>query len=156
MERKRRQQQRGFTLMELLIVIAIILIILTIAVPKYNNQVMAAHEMAAIRQIGSIHTVETQYMSQFGMYATVLTQLGPPASGAPGPQSADLLPKTLTDGKASGYLFTLTARPTGYSITAIPEAFNTTGRRTFYSDETLVIRANNTQEPATATSPELK
>ena len=155
MERKRRQQ-RGFTLMELLIVIAITLIILTIAVPKYNNQVMAAHVMAAIRQIGSIHTVETQYMSQFGTYATVLSQLGPPASGAPGPQASDLLPKSLADGKASGYLFTVTARPTGYAVTAIPEAFNSTGRRTFYSDETLVIRANNTQEPATATSPELK
>jgi type IV pilus assembly protein PilA len=155
MERKRRQQ-RGFTLMELLIVIAIILIILTIAVPKYNNQVMAAHELAAITQIGTIHKMETQYMSQYGMYATVLSQLGPPASGAPGPQASDLLPKSLSDGKASGYLFTVTARPTGYAINAVPEAFNSTGRRTFYSDETLVIRANNTQEPATATSPELK
>jgi type IV pilus assembly protein PilA len=155
MERKRRQQ-RGFTLMELLIVIAIILIILTIAVPKYNNQVMAAHELAAIRQIGTIHQVETQYMSQFGMFATVLTQLGPPASGAAGPQAADLIGASLASGKASGYLFTLAARPTGYLISAVPEAFNSTGRRTFYSDETLVIRANNTQEPATATSPEIR
>jgi type IV pilus assembly protein PilA len=155
MERKRRQQ-RGFTLMELLIVIAIILIILTIAVPKYNNQVMAAHEVAAIRQIGSIQAVETQYTTQFGTYATSLTQLGPPASGAPGPQASDLLPKSLADGKASGYTFTVSARPTGYMISAVPDAFNTTGRRTFYSDETQVIRANHTQEPATATSPEIK
>jgi prepilin-type N-terminal cleavage/methylation domain-containing protein len=151
-----RRRRQGFSLIELLIVIAIILIILTIAVPKYNNQVMAAHEMAAIRQIGTIHQMETQYMSQFGTYATVLTQLGPPASGAPGQQAADLIPKSLSDGKASGYLFTLTARPTGYAVQAVPEAFNSTGRRTFYSDETLVIRANNTQEPATATSPEIK
>ena len=154
MERKRGQ--RGFSLMELLIVIAIILIILAIAVPKMNNQMMAAHEMAAIRQIGTIHQAETQYYSQFGQYATALTQLGPPASGAAGPQAADIIPKGLSDGKASGYVFTVTGSPTGYSVTAIPEAFGSSGRRTFFSDQTLVIRNNWTQEPANVNSPEIK
>ena len=154
MEPKRRQ--RGFSLMELLIVIAIILIILAIAVPKMNNQMMAAHEMAAIRQIGTIHQAETQYYSQFGQYATALTQLGPPASGAAGPQSADIIPKGLSDGKASGYIFTVTGSPTGYSVTAVPDAFGSSGRRTFFSDQTLVIRNNWTQEPANVNSPEIK
>jgi type IV pilus assembly protein PilA len=142
--------------MELLIVIAIILIILAIAVPKMNKQIMAAHEMAAIRQIGTIHQAETQYYSQFGQYAQTLSQLGPPPSGAAGPAAADIIPKVLADGKASGYLFTVAGSPTGYAVTAVPESFGSSGSRTFYSDQTLVIRNNLTQEPATATSPEIK
>jgi type IV pilus assembly protein PilA len=156
MNRQRRQFQRGFSLIELLIVIAIILIIAAIAVPKMNNQVMAAHEMAAIRQIGTIHQAETQFYSQFGRYAASLAELGPPASGAASPAAADLIPKVLADGKNSGYTFTVTASTTGYAVAAVPDAFNSSGRRTFYSDQTLVIRQNWSQEPANATSPEFK
>src|SRR5579871_579558 len=116
-------RRRGFSLIELLIVIAIILIIAAIAVPKMNNQMMAAHEMAAIRQITTIHQAETQYYSQFGKYAESLAALGPPASGAATPAAADLIPKVLADGKNSGYMFAVQPSPTGYSITAVPEAF---------------------------------
>ena len=126
-----RARQSGFSLIELLIVIAIILIIAAIAVPKMNNQVMAAHEMAAIRQITTIHQAETQYYSQYGKYAASLVELGPPASGAATPASADLIPKVLADGKNSGYVFTVAASPTGYAVTAVPEAFGSSGRRTF-------------------------
>jgi len=150
------RRRRGFSLIELLIVIAIILVIAAIAVPKMNRQLMAAHEMAAIRQIGTIHQGETQYYSQFGKYAEALTALGPPASGAAGPAAADLIPKNLADGKNSGYLFTVQPTPTGYAVTATPEVYGSSGTRTFYSDQTLVIRQNMTQEPATATSPELR
>src|SRR5258708_7054442 len=150
------RRRRGFSLIELLIVISIILIIAAIAVPKMNNQLMAAHEMAAIRQITTIHQAETQYYSQFGKYASTLAELGPPATGTAGPANADLIPKVLADGKNSGYMFTVTASPTGYSVAAIPESFGSSGRRTFFSDQTLVIRNNLTQEPATVTSPEIK
>ncbi len=151
-----KSRRRGFSLIELLIVIAIILIIAAIAVPKMNNQMQAAHEMAAIRQISTIHQGETQYYSQFARYATSLAELGPPASGAATPAAADLIPKVLADGKNSGYIFTLQATPTGYSITAVPEAFGSSGRRTFFSDQTLVIRNNWGQDPATVNSPEIK
>ena len=60
---RRLRAQRGFSLIELLIVIAIILIIAAIAVPKLNNQRMQAQEMAAIRQISAIHTGQIQYLS---------------------------------------------------------------------------------------------
>src|SRR5580658_2555269 len=133
----RNRRRRGFSLIELLIVIAIILIIAAIAVPKMNNQMQAAHEMAAIRQITTIHQGETQYYSQFGRYATNLAELGPPASGAATPAASDLIPKVLADGKNSGYLLTVVAGPTGYSITTVPEAFGNSGRRTFFSDQTL-------------------
>lgn len=151
----RNRRRRGFTLIELMIVIAIILIIAAIAVPKMNNQMMAAHEMAAIRQITTIHQAETQYYSQFGKYAA-LPELGPPASGAAGPSAADLIPKILADGKNSGFIFAVQSTATGYAVTAVPETFNSTGRRTFYSDQTLQIRNNWTQEPANANSPEIR
>jgi type IV pilus assembly protein PilA len=152
---QKNRLRRGFSLIELLIVIAIILIIAAIAVPKMNKQIMAAHEMAAIREVQTIHTAETQYYSQFGRYAQNLTELGPPASGAAGPSASDLIPKSLADGKHSGFLFTLAASPTGYSITAVPEAFGSSGSRTFFSDQTLVVRNNYTAEPATVTSREI-
>ena len=147
----RKTRRRGFSLIELLIVIAIILVIVTIAVPQYNKQMMSAHETAAIQAIQTIHAVETQYYSQFGRYAVSLAELGPPASGA-----ADLISKDLSEGKKSGYIFTVSATPTGYAVSAVPEAFNSSGRRTFYSDQTLVVRNNWSQEPATVSSAELK
>jgi hypothetical protein len=53
-------------------------------------------------------------------------------------------------------LFTVTGTPTGYAVSAVPEAFNSSGRRTFYSDQTLVVRNNWSQEPANVNSPEIK
>jgi type IV pilus assembly protein PilA len=153
----RRWNQSGFSLIELLIVIAIILIIAAIAIPKLNNQRMNAQEMAAIRQIGTIHTAQIQYYSQFGRYAATLAELGPPPSGGQaGPQASDLIPRTLSEGKNTGYVFTVAATPLGYSVTANPEAFGSTGRRTFFSDQTNVIHQNWGQEPATVNSPDFK
>jgi type IV pilus assembly protein PilA len=146
----------GFSLIELLIVIAIILIIVGIAVPKFNSARMNANETAVINEVKSIHTAQTQYLSQFGKFASSLAELGPPASGGPGPQAADLLPNSLVTGDKDGYTFTLTATPAGYNINANPKTYNTTGRRTFYSDQTMSIHQNWSNEPANATSPEMK
>lgn len=148
--------RRGFSLMELLIVVAILLIIGAIAVPRLNTARMQSQEMAAVRQIGTIHSAQTMYFSQFGKYAQSLTELGPPASGQPGPQGADLLPGDLAAGAKTGYQFTLTPTPTGYAVNANPMTYNSTGRRTFYSDQTLVVRENWGQEPATLSSKEIK
>jgi prepilin-type N-terminal cleavage/methylation domain-containing protein len=149
------RRRRGFSLIELLIVIAIILILAMIAVPKVNQQLMSARETAAIQEIKTIHQAETQYYSTFGRYAASLTELGPPASGAASPAAADLIPKSLADGKNGGYLYAVSGSNTGYSVTANPETFGNSGRRTFFSDQTLVIRNNWSQEPATLNSPEL-
>jgi type IV pilus assembly protein PilA len=118
---------------------------------------MHAQEMAAIAEIGTIQKAQVQYYSQFGQYATALTQLGPPASSgaAEGPQAAGLIPASLANGSGSGFTFTLTATPTGYALTAVPKAFGSTGRRTFYSDQTGIIRENWGQDPATQQSAEL-
>jgi type IV pilus assembly protein PilA len=153
----RQNRQRGFSLIELLIVIAIILIILSIALPQMGKARMHAQEMAALKTINTVNTVEVQYYSQFGKYGT-LAQLGPPAAAGTqeGPEAAALIPASLASGASSGYLFTVTQTPTGYAVTAVPKAFGSTGRRTFYSDQSGVTRYNDGQDPPTATSPEVK
>lgn len=154
---RRRARQRGFSLIELLIVIAIILIILSIALPQMSKSRMNAQEMAAIREVQTINQAQVQYQSQFGQFATALAQLGPPASagGAEGPDAAGLIPGSLASGSASGYNFTVTPTPQGYAISAVPKQFGSTGRRTFYSDQSGITRQNWAQDPATANSPEL-
>lgn len=156
--RNRRRNQRGFSLIELLIVIAIILIILSIALPQMSKSRMNAQEMAAVAEIGTINKQQIQYYSQYNKYATSLAQLGPPAAsgGAEGPEAAALIPGSLASGSAGGYNFTITATTGGYAVTAIPKTFGSTGRRTFYSDQTAIVRQNWTQEPATEKSDELK
>jgi len=151
-----RRRRRGFSLIELLIVIAIILIIITIAVPKYQKTQIFVRETAAIAAIQTIHKMEVQYQSQYGRYATSLAELGPPASGAPSPAAADLIGNDLANGINKGYKFTLTGTQGGYVIQANPVNFGNDGNRTFYSDQSMVIRNNFGQEPATATSPELR
>jgi len=150
------RKRRGFSLIELMIVIAIILIIATIALPKLNRAKMYAHETAAIKTLQTIHTAQTQFQSQFGRFAVSLTELGPPQSGQPGPQAADLIDNNLATGEKSGYKFIVTGNQSGYVISAVPVAYNSTGSRTFYSDQTMQIRQNYGPEPATAQSPELR
>lgn len=150
------RNRRGFSLIELLIVVAIILIIAGIAVPKMQNQLMAARETAVIEEIRTIHKAQIQYYSQFGTYATALAQLGPPTSGNIGPEGSDLIPSTLSSGEKDGHVFTLTGSPGGYVIQVQPRNFGSDGRRTFYSDQTLEIHQNYSEEPATAESPVLQ
>ncbi len=153
---KKNRRQFGFSLIELLIVIAIILIILAVAMPKLQRARMYSQEMAALQAIRTIHVAETQYYSQYGKYAVSLTELGPPTSGAVGPAASDLIQEDLAQGEKQGYKFTLTATPGGYIINATPIAFGTSGSRTFYSDQSMTVRQNFGQEPATASSPVFK
>ncbi len=151
-----RRRRRGFSLIELLIVIAIILIIITIALPKLTRARMYSQETAAIAAIRTLHTAQVQYNSQYGHYATSLAELGPPASGAAGPAAADLIGNDLAGGLKSGYKFTVTGSAGGYVISAVPEAFGSSGSRTFYSDQNMVVHENYGPEPATPNSQELK
>ncbi|MBV9508022.1 MAG: prepilin-type N-terminal cleavage/methylation domain-containing protein [Acidobacteriia bacterium] len=154
--RRKNRNLRGFSLIELLIVIAIILIIVTVALPKLNNATRYAHETAAIKAIQTIQTMQVQYNSQYGRYAASLTELGPPATGAASAASSDLIDSSLAAGEKSGYKFTMTGSPGGYVISAVPVTYGSSGSRTFYSDQSMVIRVNDGPEPATASSKEFK
>jgi type IV pilus assembly protein PilA len=150
------RKRRGFSLIELLIVISIILIIVTVALPKLNNATRFAHETAAIKAIQTINTMQVQYNSQYGRFATSLAELGPPASGGPSAASADLIGNDLAGGEKSGYKFALTGNQGGYAINANPVNYGTSGTRTFFCDQSMVVHENYGPEPATANSKELK
>jgi prepilin-type N-terminal cleavage/methylation domain-containing protein len=153
---RRTKNRRGFSLIELLIVIAIIIIIITMAVPKYNSAQRYVRETAALNSIQTIHKMQTMYQSQYGRYAASLAELGPPASGAPSPASADLIGNDLANGVKQDYRFTLTASQGGYIVTAVPVTYGTSGNKSFFSDQTMVIRENYGPEPATAQSKEIR
>jgi len=150
------RKRRGFSLIELLIVIAIILIIITIAAPNLTRARMHAQETAAIAAIKTLHTAQVQYYSTYGRYATSLAELGPPPSGAASASAADIIGNDLANGKKQGYVFTLTGSGGGYIINANPEAFGNSGSKCFYSDQSMVVRVNEGPEPATATSKEMR
>src|ERR1700741_3960697 len=94
----KRRNRRGFSLIELLIVIAIILIIAAMAMPRLSKARMQAMETGALRAVSAIHTAQAQYSSQFGRYATTLVELGPPASGPENQAAAGLIGGDLASG----------------------------------------------------------
>jgi len=138
----------GFTLMELLIVIAIILILMLMAIPTIGSLKKKANETSAINSVQTINKAEIQYQSTFPAngYACSLQALGgDPAAGAPSATSAQILQPDLASGDKSGYIFNVTNctkvtingqdRFTGYTVTAVPETVGKTGDRGFCSDQ---------------------
>ena len=121
-----------------------------------NNIIRLHDEAAAVKAIQRIQTMQVQYYSQYGRFATSLTELGPPASGLANASSADLIDSALAAGEKSGYKFTMTGNQSGYAISAVPVAYGNTGSRTFYSNQTRAIRENDGPEPATANSQEMR
>jgi type IV pilus assembly protein PilA len=148
-------QPNGFTLMELLIVIAIILILMLMAIPTIGSLKKQANETSAIQSIRAISQAQLQYESTFPAsgYASSLISLGgDPKSGPPSPASAQMLQGDLASGIKSGYIFTIsnvtkvnlsgTDRITGYQITAVPQTVGQTGNRGFCSDQFGTIKAD--------------
>jgi prepilin-type N-terminal cleavage/methylation domain-containing protein len=150
---RKRRLKAGFSLIELLIVIAIILIILAVALPRLGKARMFATEMAAQKAISTIHAAEAQYYSQYGQYATSLTQLGPPPSGTAGANGAELIDRDLAAGEKGGFKFTVQPTPTGYAVAAVPTQFGTSGTHTYFSDQSMSIHYHDGQEPASANDP---
>jgi prepilin-type N-terminal cleavage/methylation domain-containing protein len=149
------RRRRGFSLIELLIVIAIILIIMTFVGSKMQSALRFTKETAALASIRTIHQAQVQYSSQYNRFANTLTELGPPATGTSSAAAADIIGSDLAAGEKNGYKFTMTGNSGGYQIVAVPVTFGTTGSRTFYSDETMVVRQNDGPEPATVNSKEV-
>ena len=115
-----------------------------------------AHEAAAIKAIQTVQTMQVQYNSLYGRFATSLTELGPPASGSANASAAGLIDSSLAAGEKSGYKFSMTGNRSDYQISAVPLAYGDTARRTFYSDQTMAIRESDGPRPATASNQEMK
>ncbi|MDE0101976.1 MAG: prepilin-type N-terminal cleavage/methylation domain-containing protein [Bryobacterales bacterium] len=152
----RKRRNRGFSLIELLIVIAIILIISAIAIPRITSTKRMANEVAAIRACQAINTAQIQYFAQFGRYASTLNELGPPTAGAqPTPDAAALMDENLVDGIHLGYAFSMIGTPAGYSLNADPQSPDS-GTRTFYTDHSTTVRHRYGGEPAGETDPPIE
>ncbi|SRR5712691_933496 len=156
-----RKRQIGFSLIELLIVVAIILVIAAIAIPGYLNARMAANEGSAVQSVRTLQSALTAYATTYpGIgFPAQLLDLGPGAA-VPCVSSitqACLIDNVLASGTKSGYNFTYVQNASSipsvaYTLNADPLTRGSTGHRSFYSDQPGVIRWNSAAA-ATITDP---
>jgi prepilin-type N-terminal cleavage/methylation domain-containing protein len=157
------RKQKGFSLIELLIVVAIILIIAAIAIPNLLRSRIAANEASAVGSLRTINTSEVTYASAYPTvgYGSTITVLGPGPTIAA--TSAGLLDNVLGCSTPagcvkSGYTFVVSgdvssSPSTFYLSTAAPVVLDQTGHRYFYSDSSGVIRYNLTAPASSGDMP---
>lgn len=142
------KRKSGFTLLELMIVIAVMLIIAAIAIPGMREAHIHANEVSAVASIRAINTAEVSYQAAYGGYADSLGNLGGAEPCTKSAETACLLDQSLAGGLKSGYRFVAVGggqsggENTTYSVGAAPEVFDRTGKRVFCSTDKNVIRAD--------------
>jgi type IV pilus assembly protein PilA len=152
-EPRQARRTNGFTLMELLIVMAIIAILMLIAIPTFGSLKKRANDLSAQNSVQVISKAELQFSDTYPMngFACTLPALGgDPTTGPPSASSAQILQGDLTSGYKSGYIFTLTCKDkvtvngvdrfNSYAITAVPQTVGKTGDRAFCSDQSGIIK----------------
>lgn len=151
------RHQKGFSLIELLIVVAIILIIAAIAIPNLLRARIAANESSAAASVRTIVSAELAYQTAYQRYATNIASLGPPAStgcpsGGPNSSAACILDYQLATSSASnpksGYYFAAaTPAPLQFFVEGHPSNAGTSGVKGFCATEDNAIRFNNPDAP---------
>jgi len=169
-----KKSSRGFSLIELLIVVAIILIIAAIAIPNLLRSRIAANQASAVGSLRTLNTAEVTYSTTYNTgYSSTLGDLGPGSPGAnvPNATAAGLVDEVLsgnangstpgaTTSSKSGYQFVYTPsapdsnnKINNYAFTATPISVGTTGTNFYYTDQSGVIRQNSTAVAGSADSP---
>jgi type IV pilus assembly protein PilA len=145
----KRRKASGFSLIELLIVVAIILIIAAIAIPNFMRSRMAANEAAAVIACKKITTAQVIYSTTYSRgYSQLLSDLKPPIGPFPDANNAGLLDEVLTVTQVKhGYRYFYTpidadgdGQPEAFTIVANPVVMGSSGSRGFYTDQTGVVR----------------
>jgi prepilin-type N-terminal cleavage/methylation domain-containing protein len=152
---------KGFSLIELLIVVAIILVIAAIAIPNFLRSRTAANQSSAVASLHTLGIAEMTYASTYGGgYSYVMSYLSPPTgNGGPTSTAAGLIDSVLATGVKSGYNFTYSpgavdnsGRVNAFSFIANPIS-SSTGTQYYYTDDSGVIRQNSTATAGTTDSP---
>jgi type IV pilus assembly protein PilA len=169
MQKKTKRDLEGFSLIELLIVVAIILIIAAVAIPSLIGAKSSANQLSAIQSLRAINQAETLYNNTYQTYSTTLAQLGPATGGQPSISSAGLINDTaLIAGTKAGYVFKYapqgaggsgggtgenstggtttggSATVLGYTVNADPLVPGKTGTAHYFLDDSGSIHVNNT------------
>jgi type IV pilus assembly protein PilA len=166
-----KDKSQGFSLIELLIVVAIILIIAAIAIPNFLRSRVAANQASAVGSLRTLNAAEFTYSSTYDTgFSATLGYLGPPAVGAAADSTQAGIIDDVLSGKTAGGAATMTSSKSGYQFTYSPgvaisgriESYTlnadplnrgTTGTNSYFIDQTGVIRQNSTAQASTADSP---
>jgi type IV pilus assembly protein PilA len=153
------RRRAGFTLIEILVVVAVLLTLMAIAIPNMLRARSNANEASAVASLRTISTAQATYQQTYSAgFAPTLLALGPGGAG-PTAAAADLIDQVLAAGSKTGYIFIYTpldangdGRMDSYTIQANPTVPGQTGNKYFFADHTSVIRFSMAG-PATSASP---
>ncbi|HEY2548346.1 MAG TPA: prepilin-type N-terminal cleavage/methylation domain-containing protein [Candidatus Acidoferrum sp.] len=157
-----RRRQNGFSLIELLIVVAIILVIAAIAIPNYLRSRMVANEASAAESLRTINTALVAYSSTYPNvgFAPSLPTLGGAAPCTASSTGACLLDQVLSAGTKAGYSFLFASDgntpSVSYTVSATPVAPGISGQRMYCTDATNVIRFEASGAGCTNSSPPIQ
>ena len=140
---KTMRREEGFTLIELMIVVAIIAIIAAIAIPSLLNARKAGNEASAISSLRTLTTVNEQYRTRFQNYSDDLDGL----------TTAGYIDSVLGGGQKSGYTFDYSKADSTWSCKADPVSEGNDGDRHFFVDQSGIIRFSAASEANATSSP---